>query len=67
VSGDPQTPQNCRRPKLLDSKVRTESAPFTKAKSPDGTVVKAMAGAPDTRWQVRQWHQPVSKGSLARR
>jgi hypothetical protein len=27
-------------------------------------VANGMAGAPLNNWQVRQWHHPVSKGSL---
>jgi hypothetical protein len=34
-------------------------------RSPAGTVAKTIAGAPEIRWQIRQWHQPQSKGSLA--
>ena len=45
--------------------VRTLSAPLVQAKSPSGTLAKTMAGAPLLSWQVRQWHQPQSNGSLS--
>jgi hypothetical protein len=32
---------------------------------PAATLAKTMAGAPLFSWQVRQWHQPVSKGALS--
>ena len=40
------------------------SAPLVQAKSPSATLAKTIAGAPLLSWQVRQWHQPQSNGSL---
>jgi hypothetical protein len=36
-------------------------------KSARATVVKTIPHDPETRWQMRQWHQPVSYGSAASR
>jgi hypothetical protein len=40
-------------------------APDVTRQSPRGTQAKAWAGVPLLSWQVRQWHQPQSQGSLA--
>jgi hypothetical protein len=41
-----------------------QSAPEEATQSPRITLAKAIAGAPLSSWQVRQWHQPQSNGSL---
>jgi hypothetical protein len=64
VSGVPHSPQKPRRPNELDSNDRTRSAPSVNSKCPAGTVAKTIAGAPETNWQMRQWHQPASNGAL---
>jgi len=53
-----------RCPKLDDRKRRNLSSPFVQTRSPATTEAKAIAGAPELSWQVRQWHQPASNGSL---
>jgi hypothetical protein len=62
--GVPHSLQNSRCPKFDEEMDFTLSAPWVQTKSPSGTLVKTMAGAPLLSWQVRQWHHPVSKGSL---
>ena len=39
---------------------------LVQTKSPSGTLAKTIAGAPLLSWQVRQWHQPQSNGSLCK-
>ena len=60
----PHSPQNSRWPKLDEATDFTLSAPLVQTKSPSGTLAKTIAGAPLFSWQVRQWHQPQSNGSL---
>ena len=67
VSGVPQRVQNCRRPKSVGHVVPIASAPASITKSSTGTLLNTIAGAPLIRWQLRQWHQPVSNGSLVSR
>jgi hypothetical protein len=43
------------------------SPPLSMTKSSDSTLANAIAGLPELSWQVRQWHQPASKGVPARR
>src|SRR5688572_17434273 len=66
VSRVPQRPQKRRRPKLLDAKSSTSSAPPVMTKGPAGGDETAVAGEPETGWEVRQWHQRVSNGALAK-
>ena len=50
--------------KLDDLTERILSPPLVHTRSPSGTLANTMAGEPLLSWQVRQWHQPQSKGSL---
>jgi hypothetical protein len=61
----PHSPQKVRWPKLLERMVRIAPSPLVRTQSPSFTLAKAIAGAPLLSWQVRQWHQPQSNGSLA--
>jgi hypothetical protein len=49
------------------SDLTRRGSPCSIRQSPVRTLANAMAGAPLLSWQVRQWHQPASNGSLARR
>ena len=51
-------------PKLDDGTDFTLSPPLVQTRPPSGTLAKTMPGAPLLSWQVRQWHQPQSNGSL---
>jgi hypothetical protein len=62
INGVPQSGQKERLPKL-ELRIQRGS-PLVQTKSPTGSPAKAIAGAPLLSWQVRQWHQPASKGSL---
>jgi len=63
-NGVPHSPQKLRWPKLDEGTDRTLSAPLAQISSPAGTLANTIAGAPLVSWQVRQWHQPQSNGSL---
>jgi hypothetical protein len=60
----PHWAQNERCPKLLERTLRSESAPEITTQSPRLIEAKGWAGVPLLSWQVRQWHQPQSNGSL---